>query len=347
MFGIEPGDVDLPTFPLFALFGIALGMTCIIPDMDPTRPAAVHPPNIIEAIQKNNVVNSFGSPALWDTVSQYCVQHGITLPTLKRVLMAGAPVPGWLLQRFETILDPQARVFTPYGATEALPVCLIDHHEILKDTWEQTGKGAGTCVGRPVEGITMKVIAIQDDPIPRWDDALEMDPGEIGELVVEGPWVTREYYNREDATGLAKIRNGNSLMHRMGDVGYRDAEGRYWFCGRKSQRVITPTGPLYTIPCEGVFNRHPGVKRSALVGIGNPPEQKPVLVVELREPQLAENMKERLTLVSELLELGGTAKHTEGITDILFHPAFPVDVRHNAKISRETLALWAMENLPG
>jgi acyl-CoA synthetase (AMP-forming)/AMP-acid ligase II len=38
-FGIEPGGVDLPTFPPFALFDPALGLTSIIPDMDPTRPA--------------------------------------------------------------------------------------------------------------------------------------------------------------------------------------------------------------------------------------------------------------------------------------------------------------------
>jgi olefin beta-lactone synthetase len=63
-YGIEPGEVDLCTFPLFALFGPALGMTCVIPDMDFARPAKIDPRKAIAQIRQFSVTNMFGSPAV-------------------------------------------------------------------------------------------------------------------------------------------------------------------------------------------------------------------------------------------------------------------------------------------
>ena len=341
LYGIKQGDIELPTFPLFALFGVGMGMTCVIPDMDATRPAQVDPRKIIQAIHDFKVTSSFGSPALWNTVSLYCQEQGIRLPTIKRILMAGAPVSGSLLKRFESILGKDAEIHTPYGATEALPIASITRTEILRETWSESEKGKGVCVGRAVPGATIKVIKITDDPIAAWDDGLELHQGEIGEIVVQGAWITRKYYRREKATGLAKIEQGKTFWHRMGDVGYFDPQNRLWFCGRKNHRVTTPCGTLYTIPCEAIFNKHPDVKRSALVGIGPKCEQRPVIVIET---ELSASSKNKETLCRELLELG-VAANLQEVRHILFHGQFPVDARHNAKIFREQLAEWAEKKL--
>ncbi len=335
LFQIEPGEMDLPTFPLFALFGVALGMTCVIPDMDSTRPAQVNPKTLIQHIHEYAIATSFGSPALWNTVSRYCLQNNIQLPTLKRIMMAGAPVPGSLLERFDRILSPDAVIHTPYGATEALPVASISHRDILNQTWEQTRRGKGTCVGQAVDGLTLKIIKITDDAIDTWDDSLAVPDGTIGEVVVRSPWVTQEYVNLEEATRRAKIRDGETFWHRMGDVGYLDDENRLWFCGRKSHRVQTAEEVLFTIPCEAIFNTHPKVKRSALVGVGEPEKQIPVIVIE------AEGAIDKKVVTEELLQLGASHSITRPIRKVLYHPAFPVDIRHNAKIGREQLARWA------
>ncbi len=335
MFGIEPGEMDLPTFPLFALFGVALGMTCVIPDMDPTRPAEVDPKTLIQHIKEYHVTTSFGSPALWNTVSNYCLEKNVQLPTLKRILMAGAPVPGSLLERFDCILSPDALIHTPYGATEALPVAAISHREIVDETWAQTREGKGTCVGKAVDGLTLKIIKISDEAIEQWDDSLELAQGTIGEVVVQSPWVTRQYFNLDNATRLAKIRDGENFWHRMGDVGYLDENNRLWFCGRKSHRVQTVEGTLFTIPCEAIFNTHKQVKRSALVGVGPAGNQTSVIVIE------AEGAIDQKTLTEELLTLGASHAITQPIRQVLYHPSFPVDIRHNAKIGREQLARWA------
>ena len=195
-------------------------------------------------------------------------------------------------------------------------------------------------MGKPLPGMTLRIISITDRPIAQWSDDLAVPAGQTGEIVVAGDVVTREYYRLPEATALAKVRDGDRIWHRMGDVGYLDETGRVWFCGRKAHRVVTAAGTMFTVPCEAVFNEHPHVFRSALVGVGWPDAQRPVVVVEpeagrfprgARRPQFAE----------ELRELGGANELTRGIHDVLFHRSFPVDVRHNVKINREKLAVWA------
>lgn len=344
LYNIKPGEIDLPTFPLFALFAPALGMTSVIPEMDFTRPADVDPLMIIELIRKFKVTSMFGSPALINRVGRYGEEHDIKLPTLKRVISAGAPVPSSVLKRFSSMLEGDAQIFTPYGATEALPVCSIGSREVLTETWRLTNEGSGVCVGRPVEGIKLEIIEISDEPIDSWHENLKIDSGDIGEIVVKGPQATGSYYNRPDSTRLAKIADpeGGRFYHRMGDLGYRDDIGRIWFCGRKSHRIITAKGDMFTIPVEAIFNTHEKVFRTALVGVGEPGDMRPALCVEL-EKGVHPSEQERIH--AELIEIGKKNKITSDIDTILFHPAFPVDIRHNAKIFREKLAPWAKEQL--
>jgi acyl-CoA synthetase (AMP-forming)/AMP-acid ligase II len=241
----------------------------------------------------------------------------------------------------QAMLADDAQIWTPYGATECLPVAVIEGRE-LAQTRSATESGAGTCVGRPVPANTVRVIAISDDALPDWGATTVLAPGEIGEITVAGPTATDAYFKRDAATALAKIREtlpdgSERIVHRMGDLGYFDAEGRLWFCGRKSQRVETGSGPLYTEQVEPVFNTHPDVRRSALVGIGTIGAQIPVLCVELKPG----TERERSAIEAELLNLGARHAHTHGIQRVRFHTGFPVDIRHNAKIGREALARWA------
>ena len=338
-YDIKPGEIDLPTFPLFALFDPALGMSTVIPFMDATKPAKVNPENIVGPIKEFNVTNMFGSPALLNRVSRYGEEHGVQLPTLKRVISAGAPASPIVLKRFSTMLDDGGAIYTPYGATESLPVSSISSIEILSDTAEKTNSGMGVCVGRPVPSVEVDVIPISDDVIGDWQECSSQPIWEVGEIVVKGPQVTTSYYNRPESTRLAKIQDGNSVRHRMGDLGYFDADGRLWFCGRKAHRVETDNGPLYPVPVEGVFNVHPKVFRTALVGIKEAGEVKPVVCVEL-EPGMQKI--DETELFDELKALGQGYPHTENIHTFYIHPGFPVDIRHNAKINRELLRKWVV-----
>jgi len=341
-FGIQPGGVDLPTFPPFALFDPALGVTSIIPDMDPTRPAAADPRKLHAAIAQFGVDQLFGSPALMRVLAD----HGQAMPTIRRVTSAGAPVPPDVVDSIRRLLPEDAQFWTPYGATECLPVAVIEGRE-LQRTRQATESGAGTCVGMPVASNEVRIIRILDADIAQWSDDLVLTQGEVGEITVAGPTATDTYFNRETATRAAKIREpladgSERIVHRMGDLGYFDQTGRLWFCGRKTQRLQTASGPMYTEQVEPVFNAHPSVRRTALVGVGPAGKQRPVLCYELHARG---NIAGQSDIVKELRNMANAHPHTVHIDTFLCHSSFPVDIRHNAKIGREKLALWAVKQL--
>jgi olefin beta-lactone synthetase len=348
-YGIQPGEVDLPMLPIFALFNPALGMTTIVPEIDPSRPATVDPAKILQAIQQENVTNSFGSPTLWRKIAAHAKASGMTLPTMRRVLMAGAPVPPDLFADVQSLL-PGGTAHSPYGATESLPIASIAAPEVLRETSIAALAGEGTCVGRPLREIEVKIIALTDDPIATLAEASELPPGVIGEIIVRGPVVTRLYDALPAATALAKIADPSrpasvdsvdAVWHRMGDAGYLDAQGRLWFVGRKAERVEMRDGMLFPDQVEPIFNQHPDVRRTALIGLGPRGDQRPAIVAEPISREVVATPSLRRKLVRELRALAVGRPHTDRIRLAFLHPSFPVDVRHNAKIHRLALTKWA------
>ncbi|MGY6554385.1 MAG: fatty acid CoA ligase family protein [Wenzhouxiangella sp.] len=326
---IKPGEVDLPTFPPFALFDPALGMTTVLPPMDFTRPARVDPVMLVSLIREYSVTNLFGSPALMNTLTRHLEAEKIKLPGLKRVLSAGAPVHAKVIERIHRALGEHADIHTPYGATECLPVATISGRELSGGLSAANRAGKGICVGKPLAANAVRVIAISDRAIDLAEQAVDVEPGQIGEICVYGPTVTDTYWAREKQTREAKMTDAKGqVWHRMGDLGWQDEQGRLWFCGRKSERVRMAAGELYTECVEGPVNAIPGVYRSALVGLGEPGQQTPAVVIEL-EP--GGDRGAVLPAVQELVR-------RFGIERVEFSKAFPVDIRHNAKIRRHELA---------
>jgi acyl-CoA synthetase (AMP-forming)/AMP-acid ligase II len=341
-FGIERGEVDMPLLPVFALFNPALGMTTVVPDVDPTRPASLDPSAIALTVIENLVTNSFGAPVLWGKIAEHCVSRGITLLSLRRVLMAGAPVSPAVFAAMRRAC-PNATIHSPYGATEALPVATIESAEVLGSegspgTAQATLAGRGTCVGRPVPGIDVRVIAIVDGPIPDIATTRTCAVGDIGEIIVAGPVVTRSYDRLPHADAESKIADGERTWHRMGDVGYLDDSGRLWFCGRKAERVETARGPVYTDCVEPVYNAHPAVHRTALLGFGERGTQRAALAVETKPGSRPKDSAARRALARELREQAAATPGAPDIRVFYFVDKFPVDVRHNAKIHRLRLA---------
>ena len=342
-FQIAPDEVDLPTFPLFALFDPALGMTAVIPDMDPTKPAQVNPVRIIEAIENHGVTNMFASPALLNRVGKYGRENGVKLPSLRRVVSAGAPVSPANIEQFSSMLSDTTQIHTPYGATEAVPIISIGSHEILSETRKLSEQGFGMCVGRPIADTNVKLIKICDEPISRIDDVQEVAENQVGEITVKAPLVTEHYFNDANADLLAKVRDlDGRIWHRMGDLAWRDSKGRIWFCGRKAHRVETGAETLFTIPVEAIFNNHEKVYRSALTGVGPKSRQIPVVFVEPYG-----KISDEKQFIKELSDMAKGNPLTAGIEYIFIDYKFPVDIRHNSKIFREKLAIKARELISG
>lgn len=330
-FNIEADEIDIPLLPVFSLYNPALGMTTIVPEMDPAKPSQLDPEKIIEAIQTNGVTNSFGSPRLWTKLIDYCEENDYTLPTIKRIFLAGAPVHPSLLKRIQAIL-PKGTAFTPYGATEALPIAYISATEVLEDTYQLTLQGKGTCVGHSIAGVKIRIIPIKDEVINELPEELSL--GEVGEIAVYAPYVSKSYLNDLSATAKAKINHQGEIWHRMGDLGYKDEQGRLWFCGRKAERVICPEKTYYTDCYEAVFNAHKAVFRSALIAFESNGKTSPAIIIE---PKKLLNHKEEQYLLHQLQAWADTTETTKDIHHFAIYYHFPVDVRHNAKIHRLTL----------
>lgn len=345
-YSIPPGGIDLSGFPLFGLFNAVMGTTTIIPDMDPTRPADVDPPRLLDAIDQWGVNQAFGSPALWTTVARHANECGRRAESLKRVFSAGAPVSPNVLTWMRKMIADDGAMYTPYGATEALPVASIESREVLDETAERCNRGEGTCVGKRFSGIEWRVIAIDDGPLTSIDQVQELATGEIGELMVSGDVVTREYVTRTDQNALHKVVDGDRIWHRMGDLGYLDEQDRFWCCGRKSHRVRTGGGELFTEPCEAIFNNHPHIHRSALVGVGTPGEETPVLIAEPWPENAPADSLAVDQLSAQLRGLGREHPTTQSIEKVLIYPKrLPTDIRHNSKIFREQLKPWAANQI--
>ena len=344
---ITDKDTDMSIFPLFGLFAVSMGMCTVIPDMDTSKPAQVDPCKILRIMNDHGITFSFGSPTFWRIMADFCEAQNTQLPMLRAILMAGCSVPADLHKRFiGGILNADANIYVPYGATESLPVCSFTGTEVLDLTEELSNKGAGTCVGSLVSEFTeVKILRISDEAIAEWDESLVLKADEVGEIIVTGPTVTKAYFDAPEANEKSKIKDGDKIWHRIGDVGYLDQENRLWFCGRKNDRVQLKEQELYTDQCENIFNTHDEVSRSALVGVDNKGQKEAVIIIEVTEPNKIKSSEWKQDITQQLLLLAKKYPTTENIKHIMFKDSFPVDVRHNAKIKREILTVWAQEQL--
>ena len=354
MFSLTANDKDFPCFPLFSLFTLSLGLTVIVPDLDPSRPATANPVTILRQILRHQPNFASGSPSIWEKVADYALSNQLTLPSIKALAMFGAPVSNDIHYKFKRILC-NGSTYTPYGATEFLPLSNISGTEIIKYTAELTSKGRGTCVGFPVPGIEVKIINISDQPIERLADTTQLEVNMIGEIIATGPVITRSYDGLPAQTALAKIHQRDILWHRMGDLGYLDVQGRLWFCGRKSHTVKFNHNNeeviLFSDCCEAIFNQHEEVKKCALIALATSTDGKksitPAIVIERIDRKILKG-RDRIRFERELLALGMANPHTRMIHTFFYCNKFPVDIRHNIKIDRLLLAKMAsLGNLAG
>jgi acyl-CoA synthetase (AMP-forming)/AMP-acid ligase II len=331
--------VDMPTFPMFWIIGLSAGGTVVVPPMDFTMkgPGDADPARLVRTIEECGVTSMFASPALLTNLARYAKDHDTTLG-LRRIVAGGAEVPGPLFAAVRDVLRPGGEIYSDYGATEAIPVTEIAGAEVVTDTWNATERGAGVCVGRPLPGVDIRIVAIDDDDIADWSAATELPAGEIGEVVARSPHISENYYEQPTADAANKIPDGDGSWHRLGDTGYLDDQGRLWVCGRRSHRVVSDRGTTYPLCCEPVFNAHPAVARSALVGVADGARTRPVICVELELTPDAGVAVDHARVEADLLALARSHRATDLVERVHFMDRLPVDRRHNAKIDRPRIA---------
>jgi len=168
------------------------------------------------------------------------------LSSMRIVLTGGAPAPEGLLDALAAELG--LRVVEGYGATEASGGISMNPPEGLHK------RGS---VGVPQRGIEVAVLDDAGAPVPT---------GQVGELCLRGPTVTRGYWHRPEAT--AEAFAGDWL--RTGDVGYIDADGYIFIVDRKKDMIITSGFNVYPREVEDALYLHPAVAEAGVVGVPDP-----------------------------------------------------------------------------
>ncbi|MCB0930694.1 MAG: AMP-binding protein [Mycobacterium sp.] len=338
--------VDMAVFPAFLFIPISAGGTMVVPPIDFARqgPAQVDSAALIQVINDCKVGSFFAAPILIENLAREALARNLTMPSLKRVIGAGAPITGPVQKMMTAMMAQDGEVAANYGATEAMPSTELVSREHLDGLWDLTEQGAGVCVGYALPGVELKIIDIVDGAINSIENTSTLATGQVGEILVRGKHVSPEYYLDPESTRKNKVPDPQGDWHRFGDVGYLDAHGRLWVCGRVSQRVQAESGNVFPLQVEPLFDAHPKVRRSGLVGVPGPAGELPVLCVEV---QPAVGKDELNDLHQALLARAADSGLANTIHAILFKDALPVDPRHNSKIERGRLAKWAARQLSG
>ena len=336
--------VDMAVFPAFLFIPISAGGTMVVPPIDFARqgPAKVNSADLIQVINDCRVESFFGAPILIENLAREALARNLTMPSLKRVIGAGAPIFGPVEEMLSAVMAPDGELAANYGATEAMPSTELSSREHLQGLWDMTEQGAGICVGYALPGVELKIIDIVDGPIDSVGETSELPTGQVGEILVRGKHVSPEYFLEPESTRKNKVPDPEGNWHRFGDTGYLDAQGRLWVCGRVSERVKAKGGNVFPLQVEPLFDAHPKVRRSALVKVSRPAGELAVLCVEV-EPGVGKS--ELPGLHRELLALAADSAMANKIHAIVFKRRLPVDPRHNSKIERRRLAKWAARQL--
>ncbi len=318
-YAIGDDDALVAAFAPWAVLGPALGIRSAIPDMDVTKPRTLTAAALADAVLAVNGTLTWASPAALRNVVQTSESlSGVrraALSRLRLVLAAGAPVSIGLLDETAKVFV-NARIGTPYGMTEALPVCHVDREDIVA-----AGRGNGVLVGAPIAGVELAI-----------------EP-ESGEILVRAAHM-RERYDRRVALEL----RGEPGWHATGDVGHLDADGRLWIEGRLSHVITTEGGVVTPVGIEQVLEACPGVRGAAVVGVGPVGSQVVVGIVMLDNPGDGPIVD---PVTTEVLRTAVRDECGVDVVAMLERSSFPTDIRHNAKIDRTKLAIWANRVLEG
>jgi acyl-coenzyme A synthetase/AMP-(fatty) acid ligase/pimeloyl-ACP methyl ester carboxylesterase len=337
LYEVKPDDRLVAAFAPFALYGPAVGIPSVVPDMDVTAPGTLRAAALADAVEAVHATLVFASPAALTnvvaTADELTPEHRSALAGVRLVLSAGAPVPARLLRAVAELM-PNAELHTPYGMTEVLPVCDITLTEI-----EAAGSGNGVCVGRPLDEVKIAISALDDSGVAA--GALTDQPGVVGEVCVHAEHVKDRYDKLWRTQQLSAHPDG---WHRSGDVGHFDTDGRLWIEGRLVHVITSAAGPVTPVGIEQAAESVPGVRMAAAVGVGPTGTQQIAIVVTTTDARRGGLASDALatavrSAVRRVIDVDVAA--------VLVAAKLPVDKRHNSKIDRRRVARWAAQVLGG
>ncbi len=320
--GISRDDVDLTTLPVFLLNNLAVGCTSVIPRFDPAKPGFINPSLIVDQILRFKITTSAGSPAFYESLAAYCLDNIVSLP-FKKIFVGGAPV----YPENSKILRkafPSADIRAVYGSTEAEPIAKLPIEDIIGCDVRE-----GLPAGNAIREITLRIIRPVEGPVVVGKKGLReftVKKGEIGEIVITGAHVLKEYVNSPEDFSLNKIVEGTKIWHRTGDAGKIGTDGKVYLFGRVKNRIHTERGEIYTLPLEIRLKGIAGVRAAAILNAAG----RHYVFLEMGSG-ISRTMEGYARMEAEKI------MRQFGTFEVHIISSLPRDPRHNSKIDYEKL----------
>ncbi len=327
----EPTDSDMPAFPIFSLNNLASGVATVLPAIDLAAPSERDPAALASQILGERITCATLSPAMLVGLARFCDASGTRLESLRRVITGGAPISRDHVRDFKRIA-PGAELFILYGSTEVEPMAHIEADEMLRRPVDPDPEIVedGVNVGHVSADLRHRFIRIVDGPVDlrrtAWKD-IEVPRGEVGEFVVAGDHVCRDYYNNRDAFRASKIEEADgTVWHRTGDLARLDEDGYLWVVGRVHNAFQRAGSTCFPVRAEGILERFPFVRRGAFLGLPDPRlGERAAVVVEL-DPDAPE-APVALREIRRVFE-----KNRIPIDSFYVVDRIPLDPRHHSKV---------------
>jgi long-chain acyl-CoA synthetase len=194
------------------------------------------------------VLESFGRWSCTYTVGLPVMFHGLLqaqsempqdVASGRFYFCGGDSLPPTLQEAFQAAFGPVCEV---YGTTEIAPIA-----------WNRPDHVRVGSIGQPGEAVAFRLVD---------SHGRDVRSGEVGEICVQGPHLMIGYWQDPDATAAA-VRNG---WFHTGDLASCDADGFYWFAGRKKEIIIRGGSNISPHEVEAILYQHPAVSEVGVVG---------------------------------------------------------------------------------
>lgn len=240
---VRGDDVCLMISPMFHVASLGMGvLPAVLKGAALVLEARFDPGRALELIERERVTSLAGVPTTFQMLMEHDDWERRDLGSLRRMSCGGSAVPRPVLDAYES----RGVAFTMnYGMTEASP-------GVTMSPPERTREKAGSS-GLPHFFTEVRIV----DPLGE-----ELGPGETGEILVSGPQVITDYWNRPDA-GSA-FRDG---WFHTGDVGHLDEDGFLYVTDRLKDMFVSGGENVYPAEVESVLSEHPAVSSVAVVGV--------------------------------------------------------------------------------
>jgi len=283
-------DICLVTLPVFTFMNLAVGLTTCISEFNAKKPENLNPKSLLNQLRKYNVTHIVSSPHFILKIADHVLGRSLKVPFLKSIYTGGSPVFPSDASRLQSAF-PDAKTIILYGSTEAEPISSINANELRHKLMEND---RGLDVGKIVEDAHVKIIRIIDkDIVLKEGQSLkdyEINDGEIGEIIVTGKHVLKEYYN----TALFqrnKIIEHGEIWHRTGDAGFIGKDHNLYLAGRAATMLRKAFRQYPPFVVEAYFRSMRGILAGTLIEKDN----EVIAVIELEKNGNRKSALEQIT----------------------------------------------------